>query len=954
MSDFKMDFSLSPWILLLIIPALAFVLFLYFRIEKRFRRIGKRKISLVLHIIVLVFCIVALSGINFSWQIDDVENELVILVDESYSERSSRSRADEFVRDIIEANDGHSRFAIVKFGYNQVLAVGMGKHRASSYNDYLNSDEPDTTATDIRSALSYVWDPITKKSGGDTGDAIISDPKSARILLISDGLQTDRDAMSVAKLMALDGIRIDASFFPANYSNDVWIVDATYPDRTFDIGEKFDLELTLHSSYAGTFDLNFSDNGEVKYSQEGLDLKAGIQTVKIPHSFSTAGHHELKFGITSNGDTMIENNVFYTSYDLEQNNSILVIEKYEGESEIIVNILASRSDAAYLNIKVININDAPQTIEALSQYNEVILVNISHADMPGNFENLLYEYVYKRGGGLFTVGGFEKDASGEILTVRDEKGKSKPVAHAYDKEDMKGTTYQEMLPVKIEEYLPPTALAIIIDRSASMEQNQEAPFEKALSGALAAVETMSPRDFVGVMTMNNSYHVELDLTPMTQKSKIIDAIYRVADEVGGSNSEAASIEHACRALAAMRSVEKKHVLLITDGRPGDWPGQYQEVMRRYNEQFDISITVVSVLDPIVEELDVLAEIGHGGAHYIPDNIETELPVKLKQDMGYEDEFDGAVAMDYHPSLSAHTPVVEKITQSKLDEISMKGFFVSRVKNSTVQVPLMAKYVPLYAQWTFGEGKVGSLMTDLIGYFSEELSSDEDAGIPILNNIISSLMPVINIQEHSLNIEFLKDNYRTQASVDGYNYESETDMKLIAFVQSPGGTVSKFDLSDLSVGGNRFTFENLEPGVHDVTVFKVPRSFDVNDHNIKNAKDVAERYIMAVGHAYRAFSYSEEYDSSRDSFQEGKTLLINLSSRTDAEGEEKLIGSAEDFVGSLVSMRKTFDPRYLLIGIAFALFLIEIALRKFKLPNLKNFLQKIGILRKEEENGSKSG
>lgn len=950
MTDFKMEFSLSPYVLLLIIPAVAFLLFVYFRIGKRFRKLAKRRISLALHIVILVCCIVALSGIRFSWEQNDTQSELVILVDSSYSENSSRGRADDFVHSILEANDGHSKFALVKFGYNQILAVGMGNHRVeSSFEDYLEAEEPDTSATDIRSALAYVWDPVTKKSGGDTGEAVISDPQAARILLVSDGLQTDRDAMSVARLMALDGVQIDTTFFPANYGQDAWIMEATYPDRTFDVGEDFEFELTVYSSYAGTFDLSFSDNGETMYTRREIPLKAGAQTVKVPHAFRKSGHHELKFGMTSSGDTTVENNVYYTSFDLEQNNSILILEKYEKESDTLLNIIKQRSDAAYLTVKVANIADAPQDINELAFFDEVILVNVAHGDMPGKFEEILYEFVNTRGGGLFTVGGFERSASGNIVT-KEEEGVKKPLPHAYNQVDMQGTVLQELLPVKIEEYSPPTALAIIIDRSASMEQYQEAPFETALRGALAAVNAMSPRDFVGVMTMNNSYHVELDLTPMTQKSKIIDAVYRVADEVGGSNSETASIEHACRALAAMRSVEKKHVLLLTDGRPGDSPREYQEVMRRYHEQFGITISIVSVVDPIIEELETLAEIGEGGAHYIPYNIEQELPADLKHDLGYAESFDGAVPMEYSPTLSAHTPVVNKITQAMLDEITMQGFFVSRVKNSTVQVPLMAEYVPLYAQWTFGAGKVGSLMTDLNGYFSEELSSDEEAGIPVLSNMVSSLMPVIDIRQHTLDVEFILDNYRTQASVEGYNYESEPDKKLIAFVKSPGGAVSKFDLSEYSLGGNRFTFENFEPGVHEVIVMKVPRSFDVTGGGIQSANDVPDRYVLALTRAYRAFSYSEEYNSARDSFDEGKTLLIGISSRTDAEGEDKLLTSAEDFASSLVSLKKTFDPRYLLIGIAFALFLVEIALRKFRLFDLQALLRKLGLMKKKEEQG----
>lgn len=950
MRDFKVVFTLSPWILLLLVPAVIFMLVTYFHVEKRFRRMRKRTISLVLHLVILVCAITALSGLQFTWAQDDMEDELVIMVDQSYSERSSRSRADEFVKSVIDANNGRTRYAIVKFGYDQVLAVDMGKHNpSSSYKKYLDADEPNTTATDIRSALAYVWDPVSQMSGGETGKAIISDPKSTRILLISDGLQTDRDALSIAKLMELDGVRIDTTFFPANYSNDAWIVEAAFPDRSFDVNENFEFDVTVRSSYAGTFDLTFSDNGVVKYNRRNLNLRAGLQDIKIPYSFTSAGHHELKFGMTSSGDTNVENNVYYTTYDLEEYNSILIIEKYPGESDAILDIINSRADIAYLTVKVVNIDSAPQTLDGLLMYDEIILVNIAHEDMTTEFEENLYKYVNEHGGGVFTVGGFEKDSDGKVKTTTDEDGNKKPVAHAYNEEDLADTTYQSMLPITVGEYTPPTALAILIDRSASMESNEERPCELAIEGALAAVESMSTRDFVGVMTMQTSYHVKLDLTPMTQKRKIIDAIYRVEDEVGGSNSEIAAIEQACRSLGAMRNVERKHILFLTDGKPGDPASQYQAKMQTYYNEFGITITVISVVEPIIDELNVLAEIGHGSAQMILDNIDALLPPVLHKDLGFEENYEGAVRTEYQPELKDHTPVVDNITQMQLDTITMQGFFVSRVKNSSVKVPLMAKFVPMYAQWKFGEGKVGSLMVDLDGYFSAAFIDSEEVGAVVLNNIISTLMPVMNIREHTLGVEFIEDNYRTQASVDGYNAKSEPDKKLVAFVTSPSGKVSKFDLSSLSPGGNRFTFENFEPGIHDVVVVKVPKSFNVMAGGIKGYSDIAERYILALVHDYRPFSYSAEYNAADDSFTDGKDLLIKLSSRTDVEGEEKLIDSPDELLSTLISIDKVFDPRYLLIGIAVVLFLIEIALRKFKIPKIKRLFEKFSTKKNGEAN-----
>ena len=56
MSNFRIEFS-NPWLLLLLIPAVALALIPYFRIAKRYRRTRNRVISIVLHCLVMLLCI---------------------------------------------------------------------------------------------------------------------------------------------------------------------------------------------------------------------------------------------------------------------------------------------------------------------------------------------------------------------------------------------------------------------------------------------------------------------------------------------------------------------------------------------------------------------------------------------------------------------------------------------------------------------------------------------------------------------------------------------------------------------------------------------------------------------------------------------------------------------------------------------------------------------------------
>lgn len=98
----------------------------------------------------------------------------------------------------------------------------------------------------------------------------------------------------------------------------------------------------------------------------------------------------------------------------------------------------------------------------LRQYDEVVLVNIANADMPEGFDVILNSYVHDYGGGLFTVGG------------NDENGE----ANAYNKDDLEGTLYQQMLPVQAINYTPPLGVAFLLDISGSMYEEAAARQDK--------------------------------------------------------------------------------------------------------------------------------------------------------------------------------------------------------------------------------------------------------------------------------------------------------------------------------------------------------------------------------------------------------------------------------------------------------------------------------------------
>lgn len=958
MSNFRIAFTVSPWLLLLIIPALAIVISMFF-IHKHTHLTLNRLLSTVLQAIVLVLCVFVMSGMYFTYDLENVNNELVILVDNSFTTQNVQNPINDFIHDVLIENDDLAKVSIVTFGYDQKVILEMGNHDPEeafeSYRIYSVDGPPDNTATDIAAALQFVWDPNTKKSD------IISKPETAKILLISDGLQTDQEALNVAKRLSMDGISIDTTFFSAGTVDDASIVEVAFPERNLMIGEEFNIQVTLRSTYQGLVNIILEDKNEngivTTRTRENLILNIGLQTFTMPHAFNDPGFHEIMFRIQTS-DKLAENNIFYSYYDIAGYNRILIIEKYKGESNELLKLIESRPDSDYLFVATAQIDDdmaMPGSLDIMAQYNQIILYNIASSDMSDDFQQNLYTYVNNLGGGLFTVGGFEKTSSGAVQSV-EIGGKRVPMQHSYSEEDLQGSLYEEMLPVSVEPYTPPLGVVFVIDTSGSMTDPVHYLLNDEVDAALACLDVFDQQDYVGIVTMEDDSRANLGMTPMTQRSRITTALAKIAasgSTMDGKENYTPAINEAGRMLNALEGVERKHIVFISDCGTIDGYESYVNAMENLNKRFGITITVVTILADTgsglpskgamgYDRMEWLAEAGGGSEILLLEGRAAQCVPVVQKDLKF-DELQGVQVADYNPTLGTNTPIVEGINDRMLQSIELKGVFTSRVKGyGDVKVSLMAKYVPLYAQWEFGKGRVGSLMIDLEGIWSQKMLS-EATGKKILSNIVTELLMPVNAQEQTLEITLIEDNYRTQVNVHGFDFEEEPNSKLVAIVQPPvssGEAAAKFDLSTLSLRGNRFTFENLHAGVYNVYVIKVSRDLDIMSESIRSVADIPGSAILEMVQIYRSFSYSKEYDQSLDPYTTGQELLENLSTRkmTEDSVESKIVYEAKQvFEDFRLSHIDTY-PRLVFMILCIVLFLADIALRKFKVRRLKEVME----------------
>lgn len=892
MTNYSLMFT-NPWLLLLLIPALGCALIPYFLVKKKYRRNRNRIVSLILHSAAITIAIFLLAGVSYSYDIPNKENELILLVDCSDSNESATADKDEFIQTVVDLCGENYKLGIVKFGYDQVYAAELSNDTDEVMRKYLSSADPDVSATDVAAALQYA-------------STLFKTPTTSKIVLISDGIETDGEAMSTIKSVAAEGIKVDTVYYPNEKHDEVQIIGVTMPDYKIGIGTEFTMKLNLKSNFGmsetslpnldrDTVKLTVYDN-DVPGEPINLIIQNGEQTLDVVHKFDLPGMHKLKFEISNSTDTLKENNSYYTYVKIDDLNNILLIERRSGESEKLQTLLTGNGyNVTALGIDT-DIAEIPKTVKDLCQYEQVILVNIANSDMPSGFDEVLYKYVNQFGGGLFTVGGENDEVDGKLIP------------HAYDPDDMANTLYSEMLPVQAINYTPPIAVMLVIDCSGSMSMGK---LQQAQNAAKACLPALDSNDFCGVMSFSTVAGEEINVIPVSQMDKIIRAIDEVDKNESGSGSGgtsfSAAIYNAGRALAAVE-VERRHMIIITDGNPFDEMDLYGPYIDE-NVKSGITMSVVGIqIDTVnIEKMQKACERGGGNFYDVPASELNNLPNIMHSDME-KNAIEGIqYGEEFKPTIKDHTAIFAGVDQTAIPPLT--GYYGTKLKEGAL-VPLMGEYVPIYAQWKFGEGTVGSFMCDLDGIWSEKFMNDL-VGQTIIINIVKNIFPSQAIKTDEIETLLRQDNYTVQVSVSSTLEEGQT----VGITVTPlTDEAMDFYRDPIPVavadGYTRFTFDITCPGIYEIKIDKKAANGDV----------------LATLTLYYTFSYSQEYNYFPDKELMGAEYMAALV----AEDRGIVVEYAIDIFDAFDKyIHILVDPSLGLLIAAIILILLDIAVRKFK-------------------------
>ncbi len=921
----------QPLFLLVLIPGLFFAFFPFFRLKKERRRNRNKITSLVLHIIILVLCTLVLSGFSIENEQSLKKKETFILVDVSSSTDNNEEAIEEFIQTVLDDCDSNSKVGIVTFADGAAVVSDLSSNTSGMLADYKRARKNNTgNATDIAAALKYCAN-------------LFENPKDAKIILLTDGLETENSLViletiagsellnseedlaaqrkvvtDTSKALAQKGITVDTVYFePVQYDRDMQI-NAIDFNKAVLPGEKLDFTVTVqsHVSRKATLTLyDRVDNGN--WTQMGdpieYDVQEGINsdiTFK-DFSFKEAGLHTIKVELKTEGDQIEENNIYYSYVNIETDKNILIIDGDGAQSAGMKTLLESMG----YTVDTCTPQSVPSSAADLTDYNEVIMMNVNVKDFANGFDKELNKYVYEYGGGLLTTGG----------------------ANTYYYGNMQGTLFESMLPVNVEpENNETTAIMIVLDASGSMyydidrggSSDSDCFYNESSAGyqntrmkyakdALinAAMTVFSKKDYIGLIhfgkTANQYPIVDLPLTTAAQPGKFIAAVNGVKTIKGTSWKE--PLEEAVNQLKNFTSAKHKHIIFITDGDPQDSKNTgFTQIAQDAYSYYDISLSTIAISGDITNQwrttLQDLSKTGQGRYYEcrtsaeVLDSIEDECkkattpPTSEGEDYAVEitNPSQATKGVSSLPNVYKYNGVTTK--SGVTENIVAKNDDEVTIRNDC-----------LYASWKYGKGKVGSFASNLGDSWASSYYSD-NGGKMFLQNVISMLLPEDTITS-SLIVEYEKRNYTTDFFVLADT--ANGDNAVFYTLTTPDGKTYVNDDALSIIGDDEFmgSLENKQEGLYKLYLELVD----------------GQNKVIDEANVYFTFSYSQEYNT----FYDGDLGLFEFVNSIAIAGGGHMRSSTDDlFNRELDYETEIFDPSFLFMIIAICLFILDIIARKF--------------------------
>ncbi|MEQ9617462.1 MAG: glutamine amidotransferase [Phycisphaerales bacterium] len=386
------------------------------------------------------------------------------------------------------------------------------------------------------------------QSAVETGIALLQDDAAGRIVLHSDGNETDGSLLAAASAAKAAGIPIDV--VPLTYRIEREVVfERLIAPATGRRGQTIDLRMVLEATEATTGRLTVTQNGQaidLNGDDDGVSsiesLDQGRNVLRIPITLTTTGPQEFEAiyePLEPDGDFIRENNRAMEVTFVSGAGRILAYADDQSAFEPLRQTLAESGN----DVEVRSTANTHNSIIELQRYDAVILYDVPSFRFSQTQMDELASYVHDSGGGLVMVGGPNSFGAGGWIDT--------PVA--------------DVLPILLDppdkRQLPRGALALIMH---SCEMPNGTYWGKQV--AISAINNLSRLDLVGVVEWNYTSGAYWPF-PMGLKGDGTAAIKAVNGLTFGDMPDFAPTMQAAYDALVDADAGQRHAIITSDGDP---------------------------------------------------------------------------------------------------------------------------------------------------------------------------------------------------------------------------------------------------------------------------------------------------------------------------------------------------------------------------------------------------
>ena len=854
---------LQPYYLLLLV---VLPLIIYFIFRSSLSISGTKKwVSLGIRIIILILLTLGLSGLSFTRSLDRVNVLFLLDVSDSVSPQT-RETGLQYIKDAVGKMGADDTAGLIVFGAQASMEASPQKNPVI---EDLTSDVK-TSVTDIASALG-----LALASFPDEGDK--------KIVLLSDGNENLGKATDIASIGKSLGVAIYTVPFPSQEKvNEIYVEKIVAPARV-KADEQHEFKVVVVSHGEGTATLTLLKDGALLREDE-VDLTLGENVFSYQSSFEQRGLHNYEVIVSSDSDTLSQNNRGESFVEVLGNPKVLYVSQAGQESEPLLRALAGQK----IEVTILRTLDLPNTLNGFLEHDAIIFDNVSGFDLSISKMELIHRYVRDTGGGFIMIGGESSFGAGGYYR----------------------TPIEELLPVDMDVAarinIPSLAMALVIDKSGSMGGNVaggETKLDIAKAATFSAIELLNPFDKVGLLAFDADFEWTVPIVDAGERERIANNLATLTS--GGGTNMFDPLKEAHRVMASMDAAVK-HIIILSDGLT-DKAGQFDDLVEKIVED---KITVSTVALGGDADSNLMANIADKGkgrkyATEDPENIPrifTTETILVSRGLVVEE--------DFIPGIIGTNEMLAGIDLTTLP--ALKGYVLTYGKPSADLSLAVERGDPILASWRYGLGRSVAFTSDLKGKWGQDW-----VRWSYYPQLVSQLVRWVERKSSrenfvaNISIEQGAGTIVVDVLDENEDYVNYLDLK--GSIISPGESpVQDIELEQVAPGRYAGEFGALEIG-----------NYFINLYGSGGEQEVAPKTYGA------AVAYSPEYVN----FDLNLPFLRNLAETTSGKvldiGDED--GLSEVFKPSGVGFRNFQSIWFSLVMAALILFILDIAVRKITLP-----------------------